>query len=417
MAVPRQSPFVSLRVPAFRWWFLAQILSGSGGLAQAVGSAWLVLQLHGHGIDLGLLSAATFGPVLLAGPWAGALLDRFDNRRVLVGTQVCAGLVALALAILTASGAVRLWMVFALAVVGGLVMAVDQPARQLYVVELVGRERVQSAVGLYEVIVNASRVLGPASGGVMIAAFGVSACFFANAASFVPPLVVLLLFRPAVRAERTAQPHVAKAIREGLAYVRRSPAIVACLVIAGVSGMIFNLSVALPVLATHTFGLGSEGYGALVAAFGLGALPGGYAAARSGAEPSGVRIRALCLATAASVLATACAPWAAAAYALMALVGFTSIWLIALANTLVQLQPEPHFRGRVMGLWTMVLPGMNPVTGVVVGAVTQLAGPREGFGLSGAALVLAALGAWRVLGAHDRRATAAVEPPGVAAVR
>ena len=164
-------------------------------------------------------------------------------------------------------------MVFALAVANGFVFAIDQPARQLYVVELVGGERVQSAVGLFEVIINASRVLGPAVG-VVIATLGVSACFFVNAGSFLPPFLALLAFRPALRTEPPQRPGPLRAIREGAAYVRRSPAIVACLVIAAAAGMLFNLGVALPVLATRTFGLGGAGYGALMAVFGIGAIPG-----------------------------------------------------------------------------------------------------------------------------------------------
>jgi len=398
--VRAQGAFASLRIPAFRWWFLAQTLSGSGGMAQNVGTAWLLLRLTGSGIDLGLLTTATFGPVLLVGAWAGALLDRLDHRRALMATNAAAAALAVLLATLTASGAIRVWMIFAIAVANGFVLAVDQPARQLYVVELVGRERVQSAVGLFEVMINASRVLGPAVGGAMIATLGVAACFYANAASFLPAIVVLGHFHPRTHAVR---PAVRASVREGLRYVRHAPAIVACLVIAGASGMVFNTGVALPVLASRTFGLGGGGYGALVATFGLGALPGGYAAARSGGEPRGRLIRFLCLLTAAAVFAVAVAPNTVVAFAAMAFVGFCSIWLIALANTLVQLQPEAHLRGRVMGLWTAILPGLTPVTGLAAGAVTQLAGPREGYGLSGVALVAAALLGWRALGAHDEK--------------
>jgi MFS family permease len=395
------STFSSLRIPSFRWWFFAQILSGSGGLAQAVGAAWLILKLGGNGVDLGLLSAVTFGPVLVASAWAGVLLDRFDHRRILIGTQLAAGLLALALALLTTTHVVQIWMLFAIGLAGGFVFALDQPARQVYLVDLVGRDRVQNAVGLYEVIVNASRVLGPATAGVMIAALGVAACFYLNALSFVPPLLVLLYFHTTSHAERERRPASLRALREGVAYVRRSPAILACLGMAGAAGMIFNLGVALPVLATRTFGLGSVGYGALVAVFGLGALPGGYAAARSSAEPRGRLIRVLCLATAASVLATAFAPWPVAGFVFMMASGFFSIWLIALANTLVQLQPPPELRGRVMGIWTMVLPGLSPITGLLIGAATALAGPRVGFALAGIALASAGLAGWRSLSAHD----------------
>ena len=154
-----------------------------------------------------------FTPVLLGGAWAGSLLDRLDHRRTLIETNATAAALALLLASLTASGAIRVWMVFAISVANGFVLAFDQPARQLYVVELVGRERVQSAVGLFEVIMNASRVLGPAFGGAMIATLGVAACFYGNAVAFALPLFVLLRFRPQSHA---VLPVARAAVREGL---------------------------------------------------------------------------------------------------------------------------------------------------------------------------------------------------------
>jgi hypothetical protein len=167
--------------------------------------------------------------------------------------------------------------------------------------------------------------------------------------------------------------------------------------VAAASGMLFNLGTALPVLATRTFGLGGGGYGALVACFGIGAIPGGIAAAYSKSSSLGRKVRMLCLITGAAVLATAYAPAAAEAFPLLILAGFLSIWMIALANTLVQLRPDPSLRGRVMGLWTMALPGFNPITGVLVGATTQFVGPREGFGLAGLALAAASVIGWRAL--------------------
>ena len=195
-AQERGRAFASLRIPSFRWWFVAQIFSGSGAMAQLVGQAWLVLRvLHGGGLALGALSAVGFTPVLAGSAWAGARLHHMDVRRALIATQVAAA-VAGALGLLAVTGVVRLWMLFPLAVAYGCISAFDAPARQLYVVNLVGRDRVASAVGLYEVIINASRVLGPASGGVILALSGVAACFFVNAASYAVPLVVLLRFRP-----------------------------------------------------------------------------------------------------------------------------------------------------------------------------------------------------------------------------
>jgi MFS family permease len=394
--------FSSLRIPSFRWWFGAQILSGSGGMAQMVGQAWLVLHvLHGGGLALGALSAATFAPVLLGGAWAGSWLQTHDVRHALIGTQIGSAAVFASTGILVATGVVQLWMVFVLALAGGCVMAVDQPGRQLYVVNLVGRERIASAVGLYEVILNASRLIGPAFGGVVLAVFGVAACFFFNAASFLPPLLVLLHFR--VRREidgAERQPsRTGQALRAGLAYVRRTPSVAACILIAAPAGMIFNIGIALPVLATQTFGLGKVGLGALTACFGAGAIPGGFAAAHAKVHELGRKTRVLTLGAGLAVVALAAAPTAVAAFPLMAGVGFLSIWMIASANTLVQVRTTATLRGPVMGLWTMVLPGLGPVTALVSGAITEFVGPRAGYGVAGALLTAVALTCWRALGA------------------
>jgi hypothetical protein len=358
--------------------------------------------LGGGGLALGALSAATFAPVLLGSAWAGAHLQHVDVRKTLIATQVAAGAIATALGVLVVTGAVQLWMVFVLAFLNGCVSAFDAPARQLYVVDLVGRDRVASAVGLYEVIINASRLVGPAVGGIVLALAGVAACFFVNAVSYVAPFVVLLLFRPHHESdEPRPKLRTRDTLRAGLAYVRMTPAVAVCLLIAAVAGMIFNTGVSIPVLATETFGLGKTGLGALTACFGLGAIPGGIAAAYSRPGRTGNRTRALCLGSGLAVIALACAPGRVAAFPLMALVGFLSIWMIALANTLVQLRPAANLRGPVMGLWTMVLPGLMPVTALITGATTQFVGPRAGYGIAGVFLCAAALAGWRAL-ADDR---------------
>ncbi len=367
--------------------------------AQWIGLAWLILEvLHAGGLALGAVSAVTFTPVLLGSAWAGAYLQHVNVRKALIVTQLAGGAVAVALGVLVATGAIQLWMVFVLALANGCVSAFDAPARQLYVVDLVGRDRVASAVGLYEVIINASRVIGPASGGVVLALAGVAACFFVNAASNLVPLVVLLRFRPEHDSgDGAPKARTRDTLRAGLAYVRRTPAVAACLLMAGVSCMIFNTGISIPVLATQTFGLGKVGLGALTACFGIGAIPGGVAAAYSRNAHMGSRVRILCLGSGLAVIAVACAPTPTAAFPLMVLVGFLSIWMIAVANTLVQLRPDASLRGPVMGLWTMVLPGLMPVTALITGATTQFVGPRVGYGIAGVFLCAAALAGWRAL--------------------
>jgi MFS family permease len=379
-------------------------------MTQAVAQAWLVLRLGGHGLVLGAVTACTFAPLLVGGAWAGALVDRVDRRDVLLATQTSFVLISSTLGILTLLDVVRLWMVFVGALAAGCVNAFDQPARQIYVLEIVGRERTANAIGLNEVVINASRVLGPAAGGLLLVLSGVTGCFFFNAATFVPPLLVLWHFRPAEKAPN--RPRRPGRTREGLRYVWGQPAIRSTLVMAAASGMLFNLSVALPLVATRVFRLGGGGYGLMLSAFGLGALGGAVLAAIGSSWPSGRTVRLLALVSGVAVILTAGSPDVGAAFAGLAICGFCSIWFIARANALAQLRAAPDMRGRVMGLWTMALPGMNPVTAPLVGLVCDDLGPRQGFGLAGVALVLAAGMAWRALGDSPAASGAAVAVAG-----
>lgn len=286
-------------------------------------------------------------------------------------------------------------MVFATALAGGCVMALDAPARQVYVLELVGRERTTSAVSLNEVVLNLSRVLGPALGGLLLAAAGTAACFAVNAATFIPPLLVLLAFRPTAPPRR--RPVAPGHVRAGLRYATRTPVLRATLLLAVAAGFVFNLGVALPLVTTRVFHLGAAGYGAMMAAFGIGAIGGALLAASGGPWPTGRRVRMLAVVTGALVVATGFAPSLVAAFAGLFAVGLVSIWFIALANTVAQVRTEPTMRGRVMGVWTMALPGTAPLTGVLTGYVAETAGARAGFALGGGAMLLAAALTWRSL--------------------
>jgi MFS family permease len=415
----RQS-FQSLQLPAYRAWFLSQVFSASGTMTQSVAMAWFLLRLTGSSIELGLMGTFTFLPVLLLSPHAGALVDRVDRRKLLIGTQSALGLIAAAAAAVIASGAARDWMLFLIAAATGTVAAADSTARQVYVVDLVGADRVASAIGLYEIILNVSRVVGPSLGGVLLATVGVAACCAVNAASYAIPLFVLLRYKPAYapahaptarladgRADAREQAgdhgksggrgQAAVSLRAGIRYAWRHGPVRVCIALAAASALLFNLSVALPVLATRTFHLGGGGYGLMMAAFGVGALPGALLAASGQGSPTGRRVGWLALATAVSIGGTAFAPATWLAVLGLGAVGCLSIWFIAAASTLVQLATAPGMRGRMMGLWTMALPGTQVVNGPLAGWVTQDAGPREGFALSGMALAAVALAGWRAL--------------------
>jgi hypothetical protein len=387
----------ALRDPRYRWWFGCQVFSSSGSMTQNVAQAWLVLQITHSALDLGIFGAVSWAPVLLGSAWAGVLVDRVDRRRLLIATQAIFIALCTAQTALVATGQVRLWMILIFGVLNGATMTADGPARQVYVFELVGRDRLTSAVGLYEVIVNASRVFGPATGGILLATVGVAPCFGFNAVSYLPTLWLLLRFKPAATAVPAPVRRPAARLRDGLAAVRSSPQIRSCILIAFAAGMLFNLSVATPLFVSRVLHLGGGGFGVMMAAFGLGAVPGALMAASR--EPSGPRIRVLALLTGAAIVGTALTPDVAGAFAGIAIAGFLSIWLVAAANTLVQLRSSPRLRGRIMGVWTMALPGGYPVTALIVALVAGV-NARAGFALAGITMLTIAAITWTSLSRH-----------------
>ncbi len=387
------SAFSSLHERRFRAWFLTQFLSASGTMTQSVAASWLVYQLTGRAVDLGYLATVTIAPTLLLGAWAGSLADRLDRRRLLLVTQSAFLVLGVALAALSLSGTADVRAVLLVSALTGTVMAVDTPARQVYVLDLVGRERLASAVSLYEVVLNASRVIGPALGGTLLALSGPAACFLLNAATYLPPIAVLVALRVRPVADRGPAPRTT--IRAGMSTAWSDPVIRSCLLLAALSGALFNFAVVFPVLAQQSFHLGASGYGLLVASFGLGALPGALLAASR--PPSGPLVARLALAAGSAAVLTAAAPDAEMAYAGMATVGLSSIWFVAAASTLVQLQAPPALRGRVMGVWSMALPGMGPVTGMTVAVLMDATSPRWGYAAMGLAMVAAAAATRRSL--------------------
>lgn len=386
----------ALRERDFRWWFAGQITSASGVMAQGVALSWWMLQRTGDAVWLSVLTVCTMGPTLIGGAWAGAVVDHMDRRRLLIGTQTVLMGIAAALTVLAATDTLAVWNVLIASVLAGSTMALDSPARQVYVVDLVGADGVASAVGLWEVALNASRVVGPGLGGALLAGPGATACFGVNAFSYLAPLIVLLRMKPRSTAQVRTRGRARGAAREGIRYAFGSPVIRALLPMSTASGLIFGMGIALPPLVQRALHQGGGGYGAMMAAFGVGGLPGALLAAAQ-PEPTGRRVRWLALATAAAVIGTAVAPVMAVALAGMVALGLTSIWFIASANTLAQLRCAPDMRGRVMSLWGVAMMGTAPITGFGVAAVVQYVGPREGFSISGIALGLAAVVGWRAL--------------------
>src|SRR5947209_1925876 len=265
--------FSSLGSRIFRLYFFGQMVSLSGTWMQGVAQAWLVLRLTGSGTALGLVVSLQFLPVLLFAPLGGLVADRLPKRRVLFVTQSTAGLLAAVLGLTVATGIVQVWMVYVLAACLGVVNSVDNPIRQTFVIEMVGADQLANAVTLNSVMVNLARVLGPAVAGILIATVGLAPCFFVNAASYLTVLVGLTLMRPDELMPTPAQPRRRGQLREGLAYVRRTPELLTPLLMMGVIGTLaYEFQVILPLVARFSFHGGAGSYAALTAAMGAGAV-------------------------------------------------------------------------------------------------------------------------------------------------
>jgi MFS family permease len=381
--------FSSLRVPNYRRYFGGQVVSISGNWMQIVAEMWLIVQLTGSGAAVGITAGLQFLPVLLFGAFGGVLADRFDKRTLLTITQLCMALPALALWGLTAAGDIEPWMVYALVLARGTVTAIDNPARQSFVMEMVGPDRVVNAVALNSVIVHSARIAGPAAAGVLIALIGVAACFAVNAATFLVMIAALRLMDPAQLQRAEIVPRARGQLRAALAYVRRTPALripLAMMVLAGIVS--FNFQVLLPLLAAETWHGTAVTYATLTAAMGVGSVLGALAAGARGSVTPGLLVGAAALFGGAELLVALAPSFELQALALVPL-GAASVTFAAGVNSSLQLAAAPSMRGRVMSLYSIVFLGSTPIGAPLVGWLAEVAGPRSGL-FAGAAAALGA---------------------------
>ena len=407
--------FRSLHVRNYRLYFTAQLISVSGTWMQTIAQAWLVLRITGSGVDLGIVTGLQFLPMLLLGPYGGLAADRFDKRRLLYVTQAAGGLLALTLGILDVTHVVELWQIYVLATLLGVVTLFDNPARQTFVMEMVGREDLPNAVSLNTVVMNASRVIGPAIGGVVIVVVGLEACFFVNAASYVAVLVALSLMRASELHKTEPVARAKRQIRDGFAYVWHEPPLRNTLLAMAVIGIFaYNFQVTLALLAKTTFHGGAGTYSLLTSCMGAGAVVGGLLAAHR-ARPTPRLLHGLALVFGVLLGAVALAPTLGIAAGLIVLMGAASIGFIATANATLQLRADPTMRGRVMALYAMAFLGSTPIGAPLMGAIAQWSSPRVAMMVGAVATVAAAgLLTWRH-GAAGRRQAGIGEAAGRAA--
>jgi MFS family permease len=381
----------SLSVPNYRRYFAGQVVSISGNWMQIVAEMWLIVSLTGSGVAVGLTAGLQFLPMLLLGAWGGVLADRFPKRRVLMVTQPLMALPALTLWGLNAAGSVEPWMVYALVLARGTVNAFDNPARQSFVIELVGADRVVNAVSLNSVIVHSARIIGPAAAGAVIALVGVGACFMVNALSFGAMLVALramdvaALHPPATRERERGE------LRAALRYVGASPALwipLGMMVLVGT--LSFNFQVLLPLLASETWSGTALTYSVLTAAMAVGSVAGALATGARGRVSPRILVLAATGFGVLELVAAAAPSLPLQALALIPL-GAMTVTFAAGVNSTMQLAVTPVMRGRVMALYSIVFLGSTPIGAPLVGWLAEVAGPRAGMALGAAAALAAAV--------------------------
>ena len=390
--------FRSLRNRNYRRYFIGQTVSVSGTWMQQLAQIWLILELtHKNGTAVGLVTAFQFLPMLLLGSWGGVLADRFDKRKLLFGTQIAAGILALALGIIVSAGVAAVWNVYLMSVLLGFVNVIDNPARQTFVLEMVGREDLPNAVSLNSVVMNSSRIVGPAIGATLINLFGIAPCFYINAASYVAVITALSMMDTSLLHRLPRVERAKGQIREGLRYAWSERMVRTPLLMMAVIGTLaFNFSVVIPLIATKTFATGIGGTGALLSTMGAGAVIGGLSvASRRGVSYR--RLITLSMLMGVSILAAAAAPTLASEFVAIFAMGASAFAFIATANTTIQLTAAPEMRGRVMALYAIAFLGSTPIGGPIVGWVSQQFGARAGFALGGiAAIVATAAAGWSI---------------------
>lgn len=405
--------FRALRNRNYRLYYTGQAISLSGTWMQTIAQALLVLQITDSKVALGTVTMLQFLPITLFVLFAGVIADRVPKRGFILGTQALAMAQAVTLAALVWSGEVQLWHVYGLALMLGLANAFEQPTRQAFIVEMVGRDDLMNAVALNSGMFNGARLVGPAIGGVLIGAFGLKWAFLLNGLSFIPTIGALLLMDMskmyATRGRIAPPGNPLVELREGLSYAFRTPAAMLIVILVAVLGTFgYNFTVMLPLISRYVLDQGSAGLGFMTAAVGLGALISALLLAGRGVATK-FTLFAGGAAFAVLLLATALSQWVALTLLFLLLLGFANTAFASTANTSLQLATPDHLRGRVMGLYMLLFAGSTPIGGFLTGLMAEHFGVSTAIAINAVVCMLGvAAGALyyaRHRGAIDRSAS------------
>ncbi|MCX5297632.1 MFS transporter [Streptomyces sp. NPDC002812] len=387
----KNSMFSSLKIRNYRLFATGQAVSNTGTWMQRIAQDWLVLSLTGSASAVGITIALQFLPMMLFGLYGGVLADRLPKRPLLLCTQAAMGLTGLALGVLTLAGHVNVWHVYLAAFLLGLVTVVDNPARQTFVSEMVGKDQVANAVSLNSANFQSARLVGPAIAGVLITAVGSGWAFLLNGLSFAAPLAALMLMRTRELHPVEVQPRAKGQLREGLRYVAGRPELIWPIVLVGFIGTFgFNFPIWLSAFVSKVFHGDAGTYGLFNTLIAAGSLAGALLAARRGLSRLRLLVAAAVLFSV-LLLVTAFAPGFWLFAALLVPIGVFGLTVNVTANSSVQMATDPEMRGRVMALFMMVFTGGTPIGAPLVGWVTDTYGARIGMAAGGAVSLAAAV--------------------------
>ncbi|WP_121436945.1 MFS transporter [Actinomadura pelletieri] len=397
--------FRSLRVRNYRLYAAGQVVSNTGTWMQRIAQDWLVLELTlGSGTALGITTGLQFLPLLLFGLWGGVIADRYSKRLLLMLTQTAMGVLALILGFLAITGAAQVWHVYVLAFGLGLATVIDNPARQSFVVEMVGKRDLPNAIALNSATFNGARLLGPAVAGVLIALIGTGPVFLVNAASFGAVLFGLYAMRTDELHPADPVKRAKGQLREGLSYVRGRRDLMLIIVLIGflaMFGMNFGTTVAL--VAKEVFHTDASAFGLASSMLALGALAGALVAARRVARPRLRLLVAVGLTFGVLEIITGLMPTYWSFLVLLVPTGVAMMTIMTAANSSIQLGVAPEMRGRVMGLYMLVFLGSNPLGAPTVGWMAEHFGARTSIVAGGLISALASI-AVGALAARDHPA-------------
>jgi MFS family permease len=383
----------ALKYRNFKLFYGGQFISLTGTYVQTVAQAWLVYRLTGSAALLGLVAFSGQIAVFVLAPISGVVADTKSRRHILFATQIAPMVLSFILAVLTLTGRVQVWHVFAIAALLGVVNAFDYPIRQAFVAELVTKEDLMSAVTLNSSMINSARTIGPGIGGILVASIGEGWCFLVNALSYIAVIIGLLLIKSESRPTKRAQ-HFRAGIGEAFNFVRHTGPVGGLLVLLGlISFMGLRYEILMPVYAREMLHGGPREFGLLMGASGVGAILGSLVLATLGNVRSlgdWVGFAAAGFGGSLVLLSRSHSFWLS--LAAMLLIGFTMVTQLDASNTLVQSIVPDELRGRVMAIWVMMLSGLAPFGSLLVGFLTQHFSARRTLAAGGVACIMGAMG-------------------------